>query len=130
MNARFYLSYDIKITLKSDFCRKNVIILLLCKQRCYGLHNVSRTSIKHYWFIHFIALLDTTLFDAQRRKRALMGRFSHFQLLICVLFVIHLSPKKRFCIAVPFDLTSHFYQRYVKIMERSARIINLLANVG
>ena len=27
MNGRFYLSYDIKITLKSHFCRKNVIIL-------------------------------------------------------------------------------------------------------
>ena len=26
-NLRFYLSYDIKITLKSHFCRKNVIIL-------------------------------------------------------------------------------------------------------
>ena len=30
MNVRFYLSYDIKITLKSHFCRKNVIILSLC----------------------------------------------------------------------------------------------------
>ena len=27
MNVRFYLSYDIKITLKSHFCRKNIIIL-------------------------------------------------------------------------------------------------------
>ena len=26
-NVRFYLSYDIKITLKSYFCRKNVITL-------------------------------------------------------------------------------------------------------
>ena len=26
-NTRFYLSYDIKITLKSHFCRKNVIII-------------------------------------------------------------------------------------------------------
>ena len=41
MNVRFYLSYDIKITLKSQFCRKNVIILSLCTQRCYGRHNVS-----------------------------------------------------------------------------------------
>ena len=40
-NVRFYLSYDIKITLKSHFCRKNVIILSLCTQRCYGRHNVS-----------------------------------------------------------------------------------------
>ena len=35
-NVRFYLSYDIKITSKSHFWRKNVIILSLCTQRCYG----------------------------------------------------------------------------------------------
>ena len=36
-NVRLYLSHDIKITLKSHFCRKNVLILLLCTQlRCYG----------------------------------------------------------------------------------------------
>ena len=34
-NVRFYLSYDMKITLKSHFCRKNVIILSLCTQHCY-----------------------------------------------------------------------------------------------
>ena len=34
-------------TLKSHFCRKNVIILSLCTQRCYGRHNVSRKSINH-----------------------------------------------------------------------------------
>ena len=33
--------YAIKITLKSHFCRKNVISLSLCMQRCYGCHNVS-----------------------------------------------------------------------------------------
>ena len=37
-NVRFYLSYDFKITLKSHFCRKNVILLSLCTQRCYGRH--------------------------------------------------------------------------------------------
>ena len=26
---------------KSHFCRKNIIILSLCTQRCYGRHNVS-----------------------------------------------------------------------------------------
>ena len=41
MNVRFYLSYDIEITLKSHFCRKNVI-MSLCTQRCDGRHNVSR----------------------------------------------------------------------------------------
>ena len=42
-----FLSYDIKITLKSHFCHENVIILSLCTQRCYGRHNVSRKSINH-----------------------------------------------------------------------------------
>ena len=28
-------------------CRKNVIILTLCTQRCYGRNNVSRKSINH-----------------------------------------------------------------------------------
>ena len=40
-NVSFFLSYDIKITLKSHICCKNVIILSLCTQRCYGRHNVS-----------------------------------------------------------------------------------------
>ena len=44
---RFYLSYDIKITLKSHFCLKNFIILSLCTQRCYGHHNVSQKSVNH-----------------------------------------------------------------------------------
>ena len=39
--------HDIKITLKSHFCRKNVSILSLCTQRCCGRHNVSRKSINH-----------------------------------------------------------------------------------
>ena len=30
-----------------DFCRKNVIILSLCTQRCYGRHNVSKKSVNH-----------------------------------------------------------------------------------
>ena len=40
-------SYDIEITLKFHFSRKNVIILSLCTQRCYGRHNVSRKWINH-----------------------------------------------------------------------------------
>ena len=40
-------SYDIKITLKSHFWCKNVIIMSLCTQRCYGRLNVSRKSVNH-----------------------------------------------------------------------------------
>ena len=41
--------YHMTNTLKSHFWHKNVIILslLLCTQRCYGRHNVSRKSINH-----------------------------------------------------------------------------------
>ena len=39
--------YHMTDTLRSHFWRKNVIILLLCTQRCYGRHNVSRKSINH-----------------------------------------------------------------------------------
>ena len=39
--------YHMTNTLKSDFWHKNVIILSLCTQRCYGRQNVSRKSINH-----------------------------------------------------------------------------------
>ena len=60
-NVRIYLTYDIKITLKSHFWRKNVIILSSCTQRCYGRHNVSRKCVNHLWFIDFIAWRYFTL---------------------------------------------------------------------
>ena len=39
--------YHMTNTLKSHFWRKNVILVSLCTQRCYGRHNVSRKSINH-----------------------------------------------------------------------------------
>ena len=39
--------YHITNTLKSHFWRKNVILLSLQSQRCYGRHNISRKSINH-----------------------------------------------------------------------------------
>ena len=39
--------YHMTNTLKSHFWRKNVILLSLCTQRCYGRHNISRKSINH-----------------------------------------------------------------------------------
>ena len=39
--------YHMTNALKSHFWCKNVIILSLCTQRCYGRHNVSRKSINH-----------------------------------------------------------------------------------
>ena len=55
MNVGFCLSYDIKITLKSHIWHKNVIILSLCMQRCYGRHDISQKSVNYQWFIDFIA---------------------------------------------------------------------------
>ena len=39
--------YHMTNTFKYHFWCKNVIILSLCTQRCYGRHNVSRKSINH-----------------------------------------------------------------------------------
>ena len=39
--------YHMTNTLKFHFWRKNVKILSLCTQRCYGRYNVSRKSINH-----------------------------------------------------------------------------------
>ena len=39
--------YHMIYTLKSHFWHRNVIILSLCTQRCYGRHNVSHKSINH-----------------------------------------------------------------------------------
>ena len=47
--------YHMTNTLKSNFWRKNIIILSKCTQHCYGRHNVSCKSINHLWFIDFIA---------------------------------------------------------------------------
>ena len=54
-NTRARTLDSIKITLKSHFCSKNVMIWSVCTQRCYGRHNVSRESVNHLWFIDFIA---------------------------------------------------------------------------
>ena len=61
MNVRFYLSYGIRITLNSHFWLKNVIILSVCTQRCYGRHNViSGLSILSHGVISFSYV---TLYD-------------------------------------------------------------------
>ena len=46
-NTRARMLDSIYHMIKSHFCRKNVIILSLCTQRCYGRHNLSRKSINH-----------------------------------------------------------------------------------
>ena len=39
--------YHMTNTLKSHFWRKNVKLLSLCTQCCYGCHKVSRKSTNH-----------------------------------------------------------------------------------
>ena len=46
-NTRARMLDSIYHMIKSHFCRKNVIILSLYTQRCYGRHNVSGKSINH-----------------------------------------------------------------------------------
>ena len=46
-NAKARMLDSIYHMTKSHFWRKNVIILSLCAQRCYGRHYVSRKSINH-----------------------------------------------------------------------------------
>ena len=56
--------YHMTTTLKSHFCRKDVIILSLCMQHCYGRHNISRKSINHSILLHgVISLPDATSYD-------------------------------------------------------------------
>ena len=38
---------DIKVTSKSHFWPKNIIVLSVYTQRCYGRHNVSRKFVNH-----------------------------------------------------------------------------------
>ena len=57
--------YHMTNTLKSDFWRKNVIILSLCTQRCYGRHNVSRKSINKPVVYRFYCM---ALFHSQARR--------------------------------------------------------------
>ena len=71
MCVRFYLSYDIKITLKSHFWRKKVINASLCMQRCYGHHKVSRKSVISILLHGVISLPDPTSYDKLNVKDAL-----------------------------------------------------------
>ena len=73
-NVRFYSSYDFKITLKSDFCRKKVIILSLCTQRCYVCHNVSGKSVNHKWFIDSNTSFDKYI-KLQKSQRCTLRLF-------------------------------------------------------
>ena len=45
MNVRFYLSYDIKISLKFHFWREKVKVLS-CSQPCYGHHYIKCYEIR------------------------------------------------------------------------------------
>ena len=62
MNVRFYLSYDIKITLTSHFCRKSVTILSLCTHfvmDAITFHETLSTDLMH----GVISLSDATSYD-------------------------------------------------------------------
>ena len=52
-----------RLLLKSHFCRKNVIILSLCSQRCYGRVNLQTTSGLTILLHGVISLPDATSCD-------------------------------------------------------------------
>ena len=66
-NTRARMLDSIKITLKSHFCRKSVIILSLCTQPCYGSHNfyhILKTTSGLLILLHgVISLWDATSYD-------------------------------------------------------------------
>ena len=47
MNARFYLSYDINIILKSYYWRENVESFGICVTLKASFHSVARKSVNH-----------------------------------------------------------------------------------
>ena len=57
--------YHMTNTLKSHFWSKNIIILSLCAQRCYGHHNVSRKFDKPLVVYRFYCM---ALFHSQTRR--------------------------------------------------------------
>ena len=63
--------YHMTNTLKSHFWRKNVIILSLCTQRCYGRHNVYRKSIYKFFCM--------ALFHSQTRRHMIICFLSYFK---------------------------------------------------
>ena len=73
MNVRFYLSYDSKITLKSHFCSKDVIILPICTKRCFGHHSISRKLVYRFYFMAlfhgFISLPDPMSYDKYKSAK-------------------------------------------------------------
>ena len=63
--------YHMTNTLKSDFKRRNVIILSLYTQRYYGRHNVSRKSVYRFYCM--------ALFHSQTRCHMIINYLSLMQ---------------------------------------------------
>ena len=59
-NTRARMLDSIYYMMKSQFGRKNVIILSLCTQLCYERHNVSRKSLVVYRFYCMALLYSQT----------------------------------------------------------------------
>ena len=73
--------YHMTNNLKSHFWCKNVIILSLCTQRCYGRHNVSRKSVNHFYCM--------VLFHSQTRRH-MINIYIYIYLLF---FQLYLRPQ-------------------------------------
>ena len=75
-----YSIYHMTNTLKSHFWRKNVIILSLCTERCYGRQNISRKYINHKWYIDFYCM---ALFHSQTRRHMINTFSSTMAYIVC-----------------------------------------------
>ena len=67
--------YHMTNTFKSNFWRKNVILVSLCTQRCYGRHNVSPKIDKPLVVYRFYCM---ALFHSQTRRHVI----SHYVTLL------------------------------------------------
>ena len=61
------------ITLKSHFYRKNVIILSLCTQHCYGRYSVSRKSVNQPLVVYLFYCM--ALFHSQTGHHMIIQKF-------------------------------------------------------
>ena len=88
MNVGFYLSYVIKITLKSHFCSKDAIIYSLCMQHCYECPNVVMDVIMCPKNLVDYRFHCQALFHSQRLCRDNMRRFGFLAVLVEIMYNI------------------------------------------
>ena len=110
--------------MKSHFWRKNVIMLSLCTQRCYGRHNVSPKTLNHYSCIAIClakSLFEATNFHFQIMKlTCCLNMAFNLTKSILPLICLHDVTWKRAA-----ALTDHFANAFVR--KNVARVYDVVA---